>query len=103
MSQHVSSVRSWDVGEERKCEEYFRGQLVRTISAGDSEAVIQSDLFPSTHMKEWTKVKSTKFLSKPPWCPAVDSFRLSQVVYAGDSVFGIENRHDAVEYTVLLL
>lgn len=63
----------------------------------DVETKIIHFLHPSSNLNVWFAVKSARFKACIPWWP---DHQIWQTVYAGDVVFGCENRHDAVVYTM---
>lgn len=79
--------------------EALRSMISSTESVEAAEAAVENVLHPSTNERIWRKTKSAKFLARLPWWPDNDSSGVSQTVYAGDNVFGTQNRRDAVQYT----
>ncbi len=64
-----------------------------------AEEEVAQILHPSTHSPIYEKVKSVRFVARLQWSPSDTPVLVTQTVYAGDEVFGVKNRHDAIEYS----
>ena len=73
-------------------------QAIRNVSCPtDAERSVRNFLHPSSNHKVWVQMKSVRFRASMLWWP---DQQVWQTVYAGDRVFGTENRHDSVVYRV---